>query len=237
MTDTLSSATNSAVVALIRHGDYHQRKGAPSAFQPFSLTPKGTEQAHQCVELIRNFCLQSGRNIHPQIHTSVLLRAWQTAKILANGLLPAQALLVETPLLGERCVGSLANLTAAEIEAVIKQDPRYPTQPKGWKSDSYYQLPYPGAESLMQAGSRVADYLNQLVSDSSDNANTVHIVVGHGAAFRHAAHLLGTLEFNQIAMFSMYHATPVFLRRDADLDWHHHSGEWKRRQSNIRFTD
>ena len=221
------------LIAFIRHGEYRQRQNVPSAFQPFSLTESGSQQAKGCADEIEKFLLEQNTKIH-SLHTSSLLRAWQTAEIIR------QALKVDVPLqqtlqLAERCVGSVANLTVSEIEAVIAADPRYDKPPKNWKSDSYYCLPFPGAESLMQAGERVADYINKYLK-SNVGQGGLNIFVGHGASIRHAAFGLGILEFEQIAKLSMHHARPVFYKYEQG-EWIHLAGEWKVRHKKNGYTD
>lgn len=229
--------------AFIRHGDYCQRKGAPSAFQPFPLNVAGQQQAASAVSKIQAFCQQNHLHIQPTIHSSVMLRAWQTASIITEQLhrdTGADYEVTETVRLGERCVGSLANLTVDEIEPVVQNDPRYETLPKGWKSDSDYCLPYPGAESLMMAGQRVADYAASVINNISANsaaANSLHLFIGHGAAFRHAAYHLGVLERHKIATLSMYHARPVFFKIHPDGQWVHAGGDWKIRERKEQYTD
>ncbi|MEO1115690.1 MAG: histidine phosphatase family protein, partial [Pseudomonadota bacterium] len=124
-----------------------------------------------------------------------------------------------------------ANLTIAEIEDILDQDPRYVRPPQNWKSDSHYKLPAQGAESLMEAGARVAQclvsHMNRLAGAPEANAR---IFVGHGASLRHAAHHLGVLGLEDIRRLSMHHARPVVLKRTQQGTWHHHSGSWKERQ-------
>lgn len=218
--------------AFIRHGDYHQLDNVPSAYQPFPLNEAGLEQAQAAVVKVQQYC-QSQQIQLSQMHSSVLLRAWQTADIIAKGLAFSSPI-IQTEQLTERCVGSVANLTTHQIEQVLEADPRYLAAPAGWKSDSHYQLPFPGAESLMQAGSRVADYVKQANQASSEG---LVLFIGHGAAIRHAAHQLGLLSFDQIAKLSMYHAEPVFFRLEANQNWQHSGGQWKVRQTKSQYTD
>ncbi len=211
--------------AIVRHGDYYQIPDTPSANQPYSLTPEGEKQAEVCAGYIQTFCRDKMIDPVLPIHTSSSLRAWQTADILCRQL-GSPLSLVETNSLTERSVGSLANLTIAEIERVISADPRFENPPRNWKSDSRYCLPYPGAESLMQAGQRVADYISDTFNQH-DSANRLHIFVGHGAAFRHAAFHLGILSIPEVAQRSMYHAKPIFFSRKPGETWQHVAGEWK----------
>jgi 2,3-bisphosphoglycerate-dependent phosphoglycerate mutase len=233
----------SSVIALVRHGQYHQIAGAPSAFQPFSLNEEGREQALACLPGLLEFSRQGQLPIAAKIHTSVMLRAWQTADIIRQQLVRINEnvcySLEQTVALGERCVGSVANLTVAHIEQILVDDPRYSSPPENWKASSDYLLPFPGAESLQQAGLRVANYLREIISTQNNNypQGCLHIVVGHGAAFRHAACELGVMKPEQIAKLSMYHATPVFLQQVSPHGWRHVAGEWKVRQSSSEDLD
>jgi len=236
----MAIASPVSFAALIRHGDYQHQPQVPGAMQPYQLNADGELQARQCVPLLTDFSAQEELTIAADIHTSCLLRAWQTADIIGQGLAAdGQAQLIETAQLTERSVGSMANLTLAQIEQVVHLDPRYADLPEGWKSNSHFCLPYPGAESLMQAGHRVADYIVQTMrmQQRSYGRGFIQIFVGHGAAFRHAAYHLGVMTQPAIKKFSMHYARPIFLRLDADQHWHHHSGEWKLRPDTSQYAD
>jgi len=98
------------------------------------------------------------------------------------------------------------------------------------KSD--YQLPFPNAESLLQAGKRVANYIiTQLKSSTLTQHNSLKLFVGHGAAFRHAAYHLGLLQREQIKQLSMFHASPIYFELMSDGSWQHNAGNWKQRQT------
>ncbi|SEP62810.1 histidine phosphatase family protein [Thalassovita taeanensis] len=221
------------LAALIRHGEYHQRAGAPSALQPFPLTTEGIEQARACGDDIAARLERYEVTLNPTLHCSPQLRAWQTAfeiagKLRAHGHQVAE--IRETPSLSERSVGSAANLTVEEIEAVLETDPRYAPAPPGWKSDSHYCLPLHGAESLMDAGARVARYLRDVIEPCQPSApGVLTLFVGHGASFRHGAHHLNVLPYAQIASHSMHHAQPLLLCYNARVSWQHFDGAWKKR--------
>jgi 2,3-bisphosphoglycerate-dependent phosphoglycerate mutase len=223
------------IAALLRHGDYLQRAGAPSAHQPYPLTETGASQARAAAAQLQHDLDQQDWRLHPVIDSSCLLRGWQTARLLGDeyARLTGIACAVESfPELAERGVGSAANLTVAEIEAIVEADPRYPSLPPDWKSDSHFRLPLQGAESLMQAGERVAAHLRERMALPGEAApDRVKLFVGHGAAFRHAACVLGALPFADIARLSMYHARPVYLEVIDDGDWLHIAGAWKLRDS------
>ncbi|RED45805.1 histidine phosphatase family protein [Aestuariispira insulae] len=218
---------NGRIAVLLRHGDYHQKPGVPSAHQPFPLTGKGCRQAAEAAGLLMDMARDKGWAVNPVIHCSNLLRAWQTAEIIGENtdLFERQ---IGHDDLAERGVGSAANLTVAEIEKSLADDPRFDAPPKDWKSNSHYCLPLQGAESLIQAGARVATRIGEILRAVEGGTQPVMTVfVGHGAAFRHAAYHLGVLAFEDIARLSMYHAKPVALADGGDAPWHHIAGEWK----------
>lgn len=226
------------VAILIRHGDYHQLPDVPSAHQPFPLTSKGEEQAIQATAMVEEITRENGWTLDPIIHTSSLLRAWQTADILRQNLDSCESL-VETERLAERGLGSGSNLTLNQLEEVAKADPRIQSLPQKWKSDSHFRLPLTGAESLMESGIRVANYLREIIEQPGNSPTNPRAIlfVGHGAAFRHAAHHLGAMEFDDIARLSMFHAQPVALGCYEDGSWKRVAGEWKIRDSKLLMLD
>lgn len=208
-------------IAFIRHGAYHQKPDTPSALQPFPLTDQGTEEVHRQAKAFTDWCRDSDQTLAPTLQVSPLLRAWQTAAVFAEAL---ELEMHATDALCERSVGALANLSIDEIETVLAVDPRHQAPPENWKSDSHYCLPVVGAESLLQAGRRVADHVL-----ATAQPNQLTLYVGHGASIRHAAFHLGLLAFDDIARLSMHHAQPVVLDLDGDGSpiW----GHWKTRHA------
>ena len=229
------------IAAIIRHGDYHQLSKAPSAHQPFPLNIEGENQSRGAADIIGNMLATHGWQLNTIIDTSQMLRGWQTARIIADSLMKNDVLELQLESfdeLAERSVGCAANLTADQIQQIIHDDPRYPELPENWKSNSEYRLPLQGAESLLQAGERVAAHLVRRMSELPvEETDVLKLFVGHGAAFRHAAYHLGVLEYEQIARLSMYHGQPVFLEYLDDSRWRHIEGEWKVRAANSEYRD
>lgn len=230
------------IAALLRHGDYHQLARTPSAHQPFPLNAGGCEQARAGAGAILEVIRKNGWALLSSIDCSRIQRAWQTARIIADCLqdeIGKELILDEFDALAERGVGSAANLTVEQIETLLHQDARYTDPPLNWKADSHYRLPLQGAESLLQAGERVAAHLNQRMTAISGRieTDTLKLYVGHGAAFRHAAYHLGVLEYDQLANLSMHHARPVLLEYHSGLDWRQVGGEWKQRVPKSPFKD
>jgi 2,3-bisphosphoglycerate-dependent phosphoglycerate mutase len=230
------------IAALIRHGDYRQLPETPSAHQPFPLTPEGEAQARQAGVTLRETVRAGGWVLSPSVDSSQLLRAWQTAQIISEELaayFPAPPEVTGFDDLAERGLGSAANLSITAIEAIVREDPRFPELPADWKSNSRFQLPLQGAESLLQAGERVAAHINARMQALAGQVtgDTLKLFVGHGAAFRHAAYHMGILAFEQIAQLSMFHAQPIFLEYHAERGWQHIGGEWKVRAKHSEYTD
>lgn len=223
------------ILGFIRHGDYQQLAEVPSAHQPFELTSKG--KADTCTEAQKlcRFILQEGWQLLPQIDCSNMLRSWQTAEIYQVILEAALDISLSNQsydALAERSVGAVANLTVKQIETIVNNDPRYSRLPDGWKSDSHFCLPFQGAESLMNAGHRVAEHIEtQMLNIPRKSDPQLKLCVGHGASFRHAAYHLGVINAEEIAQLSMYHSRPIFLELLEDGTWQHIAGEWKYRSS------
>jgi len=233
------TATQS-IFAFIRHGEYHQAPHTPSAHQATGLTEKGIAQSQQAITALTQFAAEHQLDIDPVIISSGLLRAWQTADEIGQQLVANHHIqhyrIEEHSLLNERSVGSMANLSVPEIEHLFNTDPRHAPLPSGWKSNSDFCLPVVGAESLLDAGTRVADCINQLQAAQQASAApaTLQIIVGHGASFRHAAYLAGVLSRADIAKYSMHYAVPLFFKTlitsapgASGFTWQKIAGDWK----------
>lgn len=187
-----------------------------------------------------DLCEANGWRLNSTLHCSSLLRAWQTAGLAAGRLTERLGKVVEvvsTNALHERSVGSAANLTVSEIEAVVEADPRYSDLPEGWKSKAHTRLPFPGAESLAEAGERVARYVEEaLVSVEAADEPQLVVFIAHGASLRHAGVELGLFEtYDKARSVSMYHARPVVYATAESGAWQHVAGEWKPRRQETRI--
>jgi len=248
------------ILAWIRHGEYAQPPGVPSAHLPHGLTPVGREQARAAAHLVWQFASQHALTLDTAVDCSRLLRAWETADVMARELErlgSPQLTLREVDALMERGLGAAANLDIEQIEAVLAADPRHETPPPGWKRDAHYVLPLPGAESLAQAGERLARHVrarmralqanSALATDRSSSTAagdegapaTLTLFVGHGGAFRHAASVLGLLATADLQRLSMQHGAPIFFEfhpgRDGDAAgerWARVAGDWRERPAN-----
>ena len=227
------------VLALIRHGEYAQPAGVPSAHLPYGLTARGAVQARDAAATVLEFARQSELTLDPVIDCSRLRRAWETANLMARALTETDGRCFECrefEALAERSVGAMANLSVEVIEAILRDDPRCSLPPPGWKRNAEYRLPFQGCESLAQAGERVAQHLRRCAAGllPGGAAGLLKLVVGHGGAFRHAARELGVLSADQVASLSMGYGAPVYLevkRPEAEQDrFVHIAGHWTQRQ-------
>lgn len=228
-----------SVAILIRHGDYHQLPNTPSALQPFPLNETGFQQARDAAKTLEAMANKHGLLFDPTVESSSQLRAWQTADTILQTLSTFHEVRAYDNL-SERSLGSAANLTIQQIEDILSVDPRFDMPPANWKSNSHYRLPLQGAESLMEAGERVATHLEHSMKHlppAKDGLIIAKVFVGHGASMRHAAHMLGVLEFDEIAKLSMYHAQPVALAYHEDATWSHFDGDWKVRTTTDTYLD
>lgn len=226
------------VLALIRHGEYAQPAGVPSAHLPYGLTVSGREQAGNAAGAVLDFAGRSGLQLHPIIDCSRLRRAWETATLLARGLTEQtgrQFSCQEFDDLAERSVGAAANLSVEAIEAILREDPRYSQPASGWKRDPDYRLPFQGCETLAEAGARVARHLTRTAATLDMETPVLKLLVGHGGAFRHAACELGILSPTQVASLSMGYGIPLYFEverlQDGADRFVHIAGDWRRRSS------
>jgi 2,3-bisphosphoglycerate-dependent phosphoglycerate mutase len=214
----------------MRHGTFHQPADVPSAHLPHGLTDEGRTEAERGARMLFQLAQENGLSIHPVIDCSRLRRASETAHIAARILSERNGTsfeIVEFDDLAERSLGAAANLTVAEIERIVAEDGRFTPLPKGWKRNPQIVLPFQGAESLLTAGYRVAAHLSKCTKELGPDA--LKVVVGHGGAFRHAAHALGVLRMDEVATLSMYCGEAVTLRYGAH-GWSHFAGRWKPRK-------
>jgi 2,3-bisphosphoglycerate-dependent phosphoglycerate mutase len=221
------------VLAWIRHGEYAQPPGVPSAHLPHGLTPSGQEQARAAARAVWQYAEQHGLAIDRVIDSSRLRRAWETARLIArelqrlgtpplvrqgSGILASNGQefsVQEFDELAERSLGAAANLTIGQIEAVLAADPRFEVPAPGWKRDPSYVLPLTGAESLQQAGRRVARHVITRMRAQS-GPPSLKLFVGHGGAFRHAACELGLLSPEDVQQLTMQHGTPIYMEHVVD---------------------
>ena len=180
---------------------------------------------------IARLCRDHGLTIDKRIEASQLLRAWQTANVLATGLeaeTDTRHHVIQRDELIERGIGSAANLTFDEIAELLAQDPRVGPLPEGWRRMPEFRLPLPGAESLMQAGARVAARVAASIDSIPDDDPTdvARLFVAHSGCLRHAAVVLGAIDVRHVAGLSMDFLGCVLLEKKPNGEWVHLAGEF-----------
>jgi 2,3-bisphosphoglycerate-dependent phosphoglycerate mutase len=206
----------SRVVCLVtRHARYEQPLGVVGAHIPYPLTEEGKAEARAAADRVQALAAAHRIKLDPVVDTSVLLRAYETAEILARALAQREGrtfTVREFEDLAERSVGSATNLSLNEIDAVLARDPRTEAAPAGWERDPHYRLPFPGAESLLQAGERVARHLRKAVDEvraGGEAGDRMKIVVGHSGSLLHALVHLGALSLDAVRDLTPPYAYPV----------------------------
>ena len=223
-----------AVLAIARHGEYEQPAGVPSAHLAHPLTARGHEQASELARCVAELAAAQRCVVCPAVMSSPLLRAYQTAATACTALAPLTRTshrVVEDAALAERSLGAAGNLAASEVERLLALDPRCEPPPPDWKARAEYRLPWLGAESLREAGQRAAAGLRALGARLARcERDALQLVVGHGAAFRHAACVLELLAPERVSQLSMHHCQPILLEWGGAA-FRHVGGEWKERSA------
>jgi broad specificity phosphatase PhoE len=229
-----------AVLAIARHGEYEQPPGVPSAHLAHPLTREGRAQARELGVQIAELAAAQRWVVHGIVESSPLLRAYETATIACDALeraTHAPHRVAEHAALAERSLGAAANLSVAEVDRLLALDARCAGSPGDWKTRADYRLPWLGAESLREAGERSAAYLRTLAARlRRGSRDAIQLVVGHGAAFRHAACALGLIAAERVAQLSMDHCRPILLDWDGSA-FRQVGGEWKERGAGDRALD
>ena len=223
------------VAAFVRHGHFDRPPETASAHQLLPLSQEGRDQARATASILAGHAKDHGLEIDPTIEASPLLRAWETARILAEtlGSLTGQTLRVEEQAaLMERGLGSCANLRFDEIAHILGLDPRLAPLPEGWRRIPDFRLPVPGAESLLEAGQRTAKRIEGSLDGLpvEDGVDRMRVFVAHSGCLRHAAVHLGALAVGEVRARSMAFAQAILIERHEDGRWTLLEGDWQEGQ-------
>ena len=221
------------IAAFVRHGHFARPEGVASAHSLFPLSEKGREQARHAAEPILKLCEDLGLELDHRIEASQLLRAWETANLIAGTLTTRTGErfhVLQRDELVERGLGSCANMTFDAIREMLASDPRLGVLPEGWRRMPEFRLPVQGAESLMQAGARTATRVATSLGSISDEdpRDLMRLFVAHSGCLRHAAVQLGALDVRVVPGLSMDFAQSVFLEKLPNGDWVHIAGQFKK---------
>jgi 2,3-bisphosphoglycerate-dependent phosphoglycerate mutase len=169
-----------------------------------------------------------------RIEASQLLRAWETANLIAESLTTRTGKrfhVLQRDELVERGLGSCANMTFDAIRAMLGSDPRLGILPENWRRMPEFRLPVQGAESLMQAGARTATRVATSLDSipAEDPRDLMRLFVAHSGCLRHAAVQLGAIDVRVVPGLSMDFAQAVFVENLPNGDWVHIAGQFKKR--------
>lgn len=214
-------------LVVLTHGT-HQNWGPSHGYLSERLNPLGEQQAKTCAEDLIRYCRQHELLINEEIHTAPSLKAYQTAHILAHEISQGQEHLevLECEQLSERKLGEATNLSLDEIEQILKLDPRTQSPSRGWEHNSWYKLPFSGAESLMEAGLRVAAHLQKCTEELHFGPKRCQVVIADSNAICHAASCLGLIQSKDIPQRKLAPCAPLFLHRRHRGHWELISGQW-----------
>ena len=221
------------VAAFIRHGHFDRPEGTASAHSLFPLSALGRDQATAAAETVATLCADHDLEIDTRIEASQLLRAWETANLLGTGLSErtGQNLhVIQRDELIERGLGSAANMTFERIAEMIAEDPRIGALPEGWRRIPEFRLPVQGAESLMQAGARVAARVAASIESipEDDPRDLVRLFVAHSGCLRHAAVVLGAIDVRNVPGLSMDFLQSILVEQQPNGEWVHLAGEFQK---------
>ncbi len=222
------------VAAFVRHGHFDRPENVASAHSLFPLSRRGREQARQAADPILELCQEMGLELDPRIESSQLLRAWETANLIAESLTMRTGKrfhVLQRDELVERGLGSCANMTFDAIRAMLSDDPRLGTLPENWRRMPEFRLPVQGAESLMQAGARTATRVATSLDSipAEDSRDLMRLFVAHSGCLRHAAVQLGAVDVRVVSGLSMDFTQAVFVEKVPNGDWVHIAGQFKKR--------
>lgn len=222
------------VAAFVRHGHFERPENVASAHSLFPLSERGRDQARCAADPILEFCEEMSLELDPRIEASQLLRAWETANLIAESLTKRTGkrfYVLQRDELVERGLGSCANMTFDAIHTMLGADPRLGVLPENWRRMPEFRLPVQGAESLMQAGARTATRIATSLDSISaeDPRDLLRLFVAHSGCLRHAAVQLGALDVRVVSGLSMDFTQAVFVEKLPNGDWVHIAGQFKKR--------
>lgn len=221
------------LAALVRHGHFPRPEGVASAHLPLPLSPEGRGHARDAGLQIARIAREHRIELDETIESSQLLRAHETAIVVAETLAEETGRTFEVADrddMLERGLGSCANLRFDEIEAMLAADDRLDPLPEGWRRIPDFRLPVPGAESQMDAGRRTADRIDgSLAAMRGGPEDRMRIFVAHGGCLRHASVVKGALSIERVTQVTMDYGQVVAIERLLDGSWRRAIGEWKER--------
>jgi 2,3-bisphosphoglycerate-dependent phosphoglycerate mutase len=159
-----------ALLTFIRHGQskYNlQNRFTGNVDVP--LTPFGEKEARLAVQKLKDFSYDIA-------YTSLLIRAWETLRIILKDIKQTQIPIIKNAALNERMYGSLQGLNKTET-ALQYGD----AQVELWRRS--YKVRPPNGESLEDTYNRTVPYYKAEIEPKLKNGKNI-LIVAHGNSLR-----------------------------------------------------
>jgi 2,3-bisphosphoglycerate-dependent phosphoglycerate mutase len=189
-----------ALLTLIRHGQstYNlQNRFTGNVDVP--LTPLGEQEAHLAGQKLKDFQFDIA-------YTSMLIRAWETLRIVLEEIEQTQIPIIKNGALNERMYGSLQGLNKAET--ALKYGDK---QVEIWRRS--YEVRPPEGESLKDTYDRTVPYFKSEIETKLKGGENV-IIVAHGNSLRALKMYLENITPEDIVKVNIPTGTP----RNYDFD-------------------
>lgn len=192
-----------AQLILIRHGQsVYNLENRFTGNLDVPLTPLGEEEAHSAGIKIINFRFDIA-------YTSMLVRAWETLRIILEEIKQTDIPIIKNAALDERMYGSLQGLNKAET-ALKYGD----AQVEQWRRS--YEVRPPEGESLHDTYNRTVPYYQQDIEPRLKAGKNV-LIVAHGNSLRALKMYLENISPEEIVKINIPTGTPRMYIFDENL--------------------
>lgn len=192
-----------AQLIIVRHGQstYNLENRFTGNFD-VPLTPLGEEEAHSAGKKLINFQFDIA-------YTSILVRAWETLRIILEEIKQTDIPIIKNAALNERMYGSLQGLNKAET-ALKYGD----AQVEQWRRS--YEVRPPDGESLHDTYNRTVPYYLQEIEPKLKTGKNV-LIVAHGNSLRALKMYLEAISPEDIVKVNIPTGTPRMYVFDENL--------------------
>ena len=190
---------NSNFLVLVRHGQSKwNEKNLFTGWKDPGLTEKGTAEAITAGKYLKNLGLK-----FDVMHTSGLVRAQLTGKIILDELELGHLETVKNEALNERDYGELTGLNKDEAWQSFGVE-----QVQIWRRS--YDVPPPGGESLKDTYNRVIPYFETQIKPSIEDKNV--LISAHGNSLRALVKYLEDISEEDIVKLEIGTGEPIVYK-------------------------
>lgn len=192
-----------AQLLLVRHGQStYNLENRFTGNLDVPLTPLGEEEALLAGKKLINFKFDFA-------YTSILIRAWETLKIILKEIKQTDIPIIKTVALNERMYGSLQGLNKAET-ALKYGD----AQVELWRRS--YEVRPPDGESLHDTYNRTVPYYQKEIEPKLKNGKNI-LIVADGNSIRALKMYLEEISPKDILKVNIPTGTPIMYVFDENL--------------------